>query len=282
MFGPLGNSQPPVVVILVRQAVAAPGDDARNTLGGDLATVPGHKARRRQGAAAVPPHQIVSPSLSQSESPVAVDLRIHARNDGQPLARAPMVHAGRRAEQYACQSSPRRRRRAGRNRRGNSASTSRRSEAAPIRTRFSNRRHGVRPHDSQVSKTGLRLDHIRPGDFQHQIVRLSESALSRASLRHGGQRVHVEAYVADHCLRRLHCAGKGPTGVASEGAEFARSTHSSEPQQTIAKGGTKTFPGADLIGSPRTTPHRPGRHFSSCEPRSYRRILGRRQLERDQ
>jgi hypothetical protein len=66
----------------------------RDTLGGDLATVPGHKARRRQGAAAVPPHQIVSPSLSQSESPVAVDLRIHARNDGQPLAQAPMVHAG--------------------------------------------------------------------------------------------------------------------------------------------------------------------------------------------
>ena len=48
----------------------------RDTLGGDLATVPGHKARRRQGAAAVPPHQIVSPSLSQSELPVAVDLRI--------------------------------------------------------------------------------------------------------------------------------------------------------------------------------------------------------------
>ena len=69
----------------------------RDTLGGDLATVPGHKARRRQGAAAVPPHQIVSPSLSQSESPVAVDLRIHARNDGQPLAQAPMVHAGRPA-----------------------------------------------------------------------------------------------------------------------------------------------------------------------------------------
>jgi hypothetical protein len=39
-------------------------------------------------------HQIVSASLSQSESPVAVDLRIHARNDGQPLARAPMVDAG--------------------------------------------------------------------------------------------------------------------------------------------------------------------------------------------
>src|SRR5271166_5462557 len=41
--------------------------------------------------------QIVSPSLSQSESPVAVDLRIHARNDGRPLAQAPMVHAGRPA-----------------------------------------------------------------------------------------------------------------------------------------------------------------------------------------
>ena len=45
-----------------------------------------------------------------------------------------------------------RRRRAGRNRRGNSASTSRPSEAAPIRTRFGKRRHGVRPNDSQVSK----------------------------------------------------------------------------------------------------------------------------------
>ena len=35
------------------------------------------------------------------------------------------------------------------NRRGNSASTSR-SQAAPIRTRFANRRHGVRPNDSPV------------------------------------------------------------------------------------------------------------------------------------
>jgi hypothetical protein len=53
------------------------------------------QATRRDVAKAPP--QIVSPSLSQSESPVAVDLRIHARNDGQPLARAPMVHAGRHA-----------------------------------------------------------------------------------------------------------------------------------------------------------------------------------------
>jgi len=57
----------------------------RDTLGGDLATVPGHKARRRQGTAAVPPHQIVSPSLSQSESPVAVDLRIQVE-DGKAYA----------------------------------------------------------------------------------------------------------------------------------------------------------------------------------------------------
>jgi hypothetical protein len=55
----------------------------------------------------------------------------------------------------AVEHQPRRRRRAGRNRRGNSASTSRRSEAASIRTRFGNRRHGLRPNDSQVSKTGL-------------------------------------------------------------------------------------------------------------------------------
>ena len=47
----------------------------RDTLGADLGTVPGHKARRRQVAAVIPPHQIVSTSFSQSESPVAVDLR---------------------------------------------------------------------------------------------------------------------------------------------------------------------------------------------------------------
>ena len=77
----------------MRQAGAAPG--MRDTLGGDL---DGQATRRDvEGAAAVPPHQIVSPSLSQGESPVAVDLRIHARNDGQPLAQAPMVHAGRSA-----------------------------------------------------------------------------------------------------------------------------------------------------------------------------------------
>ena len=35
-------------------------------------------------------------------------------------------------------------------------------ESAPIRTRFGNRRHGVRPNDFQVSKTGLRADCARP------------------------------------------------------------------------------------------------------------------------
>ena len=49
-----------------------------------------------------------------------------------------------------------------RNRRGNSASTSRRSEAAPIPTPFAHRRHGVRPNDSQVSKTGLKAARARP------------------------------------------------------------------------------------------------------------------------
>ena len=69
--------------------------------------------------------------------------------------------------------------------------------------------------------------------------------------------------------------GSGPTGVASEGAESARSTHSSEPQQTIAKGGTKTFTGADLIGSPRTNPIVPAGPSAHGNP--VRRILGRRQ-----
>ena len=36
------------------------------------------------------------------------------------------------------------------------ASTSQRSEAARIPTRFAHRRHGVQPNDSQVSKTALR------------------------------------------------------------------------------------------------------------------------------
>ena len=34
------------------------------------------------------------------------------------------------------------------------------------------------PNDSQVSKTRLRLDHMRPGGFQDQIVRLPESTPS--------------------------------------------------------------------------------------------------------
>jgi hypothetical protein len=58
--------------------------------------------------------------------------------------RMPLIDCAReRGGAYACQSSPHRRRRAGRNRRGNSAGTSRRSEAAPIRTRFANRRHDI-------------------------------------------------------------------------------------------------------------------------------------------
>jgi hypothetical protein len=37
----------------------------------------------------------------------------------------------------------------------------------------------------------------------------------------------------DRNLGRLNWRGSGPTGVASEGAESARSAHSSEPQQII-------------------------------------------------
>ena len=96
------------------------------------------------------------PSASRSNSTKATSMMM-------PGALQAKVACGQtRRLVYACQSSPRRRRRAGRNRRGNSAGTSRRSEAAPIRTRFANRRHGVRPNDSQVSKTGRRADRAMP------------------------------------------------------------------------------------------------------------------------
>ena len=42
-------------------------------------------------------------------------------------------------------------------------------------------------YDSQVSKTGLSLDHMRPGYFQDQIVRFSESTPSRLSCATDGR-----------------------------------------------------------------------------------------------